>query len=65
MEDLESRIQTLVQWMAEARRLVLYHHDPAHDDAWVDRARDLAAGKAGPDIEVLAAAEGLTLHSGR
>lgn len=50
---------------AEARRLVLYHHDPAHDDRWVDEARNIAQGKAGRRCEVMAAAEGLTLHSGR
>lgn len=49
---------------AEARRLVLYHHDPAHDDDWVDRARDYAAGLAGSACEVIAASEGLTLSSG-
>ena len=48
-----------------ARRLVLYHHDPTHDDAWVDRARRSAADRAGGACEVLAAAEGLTLRSGR
>ena len=50
---------------AEVRRLVLYHHDPTHDDAWIDRARDLAQSKAGDGIEVVAAAEGLRLRSGR
>lgn len=49
---------------AEARRLVLYHHDPAHDDDWVDEARDYAAGLAGSACEVIAASEGLTLSSG-
>lgn len=47
-----------------ARRLVLYHHDPAHDDVVLDsflaRARDLACGR----FEVLAASEGLVLRSG-
>jgi phosphoribosyl 1,2-cyclic phosphodiesterase len=50
---------------AEVRRLVLFHHDPAHDDAWVDEARDYAAGLAGSACEVIAASEGLTLSSGR
>ena len=52
---------------AGARRLVLFHHDPAHDDAEVDRivqhARAAVAG--GPVAEVLAAAEGLTISLGR
>lgn len=45
------------------RRLVLFHHDPDHDDAAVERllaeARGAAAGK--PDLEVLAAREGMAL----
>lgn len=48
----------------EARRLVLYHHDPAHDDDWVDRAEAYAAELAGSACEVIAAKEGLTLSSG-
>ncbi|MGI9594876.1 MAG: MBL fold metallo-hydrolase [Acidimicrobiales bacterium] len=50
---------------AAAERLVLYHHDPAHNDEWVDEAAGFAAGRAGGACEVMAAAEGLTLHSGR
>jgi phosphoribosyl 1,2-cyclic phosphodiesterase len=50
-----------------AHRLVLFHHDPGHDDADVDRmlahARAAAAG-SGVE-EVLAAAEGLTISLGR
>ena len=46
------------------RRLALYHHDPAHDDATLDRllaaAIDRAALVEWP-IEVLAAAEGMHL----
>ena len=48
---------------ADVRRLVLFHHDPSHDDDTLDRllagVRDhpLAAGRD----EVLAASEGLTL----
>lgn len=45
-------------------RLVLFHHDPSHDDAWIDdalaHARELAAGR----FEVEAAIEGMTLRSG-
>jgi phosphoribosyl 1,2-cyclic phosphodiesterase len=46
-----------------ARRLALFHHDPAHDDQRVDRilhdARELAVGTG--IEEVVAAAEGLAL----
>ena len=48
---------------AGVRRLVLFHHDPAHDDAELDRmlahARDAIAGTSVE--EVVAAAEGLTI----
>ena len=48
---------------AGVRRLVLFHHDPAHDDAELDRmlvhARDVVAGTSVE--EVVAAAEGLTI----
>ncbi len=47
-----------------AKRLVLFHHDPGHDDGWVAEATEHARSLAGPDLEVLAAVEGLTLHSG-
>jgi phosphoribosyl 1,2-cyclic phosphodiesterase len=50
-----------------AKRLVLFHHDPTHDDDQVDamlaRARDLP--DAGRLDAVVAAAEGLTLDLGR
>lgn len=49
---------------AQAKRLVLFHHDPSHDDAWVDAARVRAADLAGSSCEVIAAQEGLTLSSG-
>jgi phosphoribosyl 1,2-cyclic phosphodiesterase len=49
-----------------ARRLALFHHDPSHDDDWVDRlvrgARDLGE-QAGLD-EVIGASEGLTVSFG-
>jgi phosphoribosyl 1,2-cyclic phosphodiesterase len=49
-----------------ARRLALFHHDPDHDDATIDRlvagARRHPAG-AGVD-EILAAAEGMTIALG-
>jgi phosphoribosyl 1,2-cyclic phosphodiesterase len=48
----------------EVSRLVLFHHDPSHDDAWIDdavaHARELADGR----FEVMAAAEGMSLRSG-
>jgi phosphoribosyl 1,2-cyclic phosphodiesterase len=47
-----------------ARCLVLFHHDPLHDDAWIDRAVVEANEMAGDDLEVLAAAEGLVLEVG-
>jgi len=47
----------------EAKRLVLYHHDPGHDDDWVDRACRYAAELAGGSCEVIAASEGLVLQS--
>jgi ribonuclease BN (tRNA processing enzyme) len=49
---------------AGVARLALYHHDPGHDDQWVDAAVELASGLAGDDFSVVGAAEGLTLHSG-
>ncbi len=54
-----------VAMAAEVRTLCLFHHDPAHGDDAVDemlaRARDLVAQKGAP-LEVLAAAEGLTIN---
>ena len=51
---------------AGARRLVLFHHDPTHDDEFVDEilahARKLAKG-TGID-EVMAAYEGLVVSFG-
>jgi ribonuclease BN (tRNA processing enzyme) len=46
------------------RRLVLFHHDPLHDDLWVAEATAHARDLAGDDIEVFAAVEGLTIRSG-
>ena len=49
---------------SDVDRLVLFHHDPAHDDAWIDdalaHARELASGR----FEVFAASEGMSLRSG-
>lgn len=46
-----------------ARRLALFHHDPSHDDATVDRLLEhaRAAVPSGAELEVIAASEGLTL----
>lgn len=49
---------------AEVKRLVLFHHDPTHSDAWVDRAVAEAQQILGDRAEVLTAYEGLTLRSG-
>jgi phosphoribosyl 1,2-cyclic phosphodiesterase len=48
---------------AGAKRLALFHHDPNHDDGMVDRMlqRALTAVPPGADLEILAAAEGLTV----
>jgi phosphoribosyl 1,2-cyclic phosphodiesterase len=56
----------LVAHKAGARRLALFHHDPAHDDEQIDRMTDDARRAAGQSglIEVLAAAEGLTVSFG-
>ena len=52
---------------AEVKHLILFHHDPTHDDATIDRlvasARALAAAE-GSSMQIDAAAEGMeiTLH---
>jgi len=46
---------------AGARRLACFHHDPAHDDATLDRlVADVAA--AAPDVEVTGAREGRSIQ---
>jgi phosphoribosyl 1,2-cyclic phosphodiesterase len=54
----------LVAARAGVRTLALFHHDPAHDDATVDRlltlAEEASAAVGGPDV--VAAAEGLVLQ---
>jgi ribonuclease BN (tRNA processing enzyme) len=50
---------------AGVRRLVLFHHDPAHDDAAVDRQLDRARELAGEGLMVIAAREGERLTLGR
>ena len=57
-------VEFAVHVAAEAgvRRLALFHHDPAHDDAFVDCLLERARLAAGPRVEeVLAASEGLTI----
>jgi phosphoribosyl 1,2-cyclic phosphodiesterase len=46
---------------ASARTLVLFHHDPVHDDDFIDCMLTTARRVAGPDLEVIAAYEGLTV----
>jgi ribonuclease BN (tRNA processing enzyme) len=48
-----------------ARQLVLFHHDPAHDDAAVDRLLDRARELAGDRVPVSAARQGERLTPGR
>jgi phosphoribosyl 1,2-cyclic phosphodiesterase len=53
----------LVAKEARAKQLALFHHDPSHDDAFVDRLLDTAACLgAMARIEVIAASEGLQLQ---
>ena len=50
---------------AGVERLVLFHHDPAHDDAMMERMEAMArdhVGRRGQALEVLAAREGLELE---
>ena len=50
---------------ADARRLALFHHDPTHDDAWLEETeQELRKSMAGhsPAIDVFAAAEGMELQ---
>jgi phosphoribosyl 1,2-cyclic phosphodiesterase len=48
---------------AGVKRLVLFHHDPTHDDDWLDRLGDAAAHLAGAGpLEVIMASEGLKLE---
>jgi phosphoribosyl 1,2-cyclic phosphodiesterase len=48
---------------AGVSRLVLFHHDPAHDDDTIDRLLAEARREARPgDPELVAASEGLVLH---
>ncbi len=47
--------------VARVRRLVLFHHDPTHDDDLLDRLGSEAARLAGDRFEVLVASEGLAV----
>jgi phosphoribosyl 1,2-cyclic phosphodiesterase len=49
---------------AGARRLVLFHHDPSHDDDWVCATVARIQAGAGPELEVIGAFERLRLTSG-
>jgi phosphoribosyl 1,2-cyclic phosphodiesterase len=52
----------LVARTARAKRLVMFHHDPSHNDDDIDRMRkELQEAAAGTGVEVLAAYEGMTL----
>jgi phosphoribosyl 1,2-cyclic phosphodiesterase len=46
-----------------AERLVLFHHDPSHDDGWIRDQVCRVQAMAGSRVEVIGAAEGLTLRS--
>jgi phosphoribosyl 1,2-cyclic phosphodiesterase len=46
---------------AEVRRLALFHHDPLHDDPWLDCLLTAARRLAGDRFEVVSAYEGLTV----
>ena len=51
---------------ADARRLVLYHHAPSHDDDLMDKvAKDYRDKGAAVDVEVVTAAEGMVLPIGK
>ncbi|HVM39979.1 MAG TPA: MBL fold metallo-hydrolase [Acidimicrobiia bacterium] len=47
---------------AGAKRLVMFHHDPYHDDEEIDRLLDAAREEAAGAIEVLAAYEGMVIN---
>ncbi|MFT7599095.1 MAG: phosphoribosyl 1,2-cyclic phosphodiesterase [Acidimicrobiales bacterium] len=53
-----------VALQAGAKRLVLFHHDPTHDDDWVQDAVVRTQRYVGDRLEVMAANEGLVLTSG-
>jgi phosphoribosyl 1,2-cyclic phosphodiesterase len=52
----------LVARQAKAKRLVMFHHDPAHNDDEMDRlSAELADAANGTGVEVIAAREGMVL----
>lgn len=49
--------------LADARRLVAFHHDPGHFDEMLDRVLE-DAGRTSPPVELLAGREGATFDVG-
>ncbi len=58
-----ARYAAEVAMQSGAKRLVLFHHDPLHDDVWVQGAVDRTQKLVGDGLEVIGAREGLTLRS--
>ena len=50
--------------LARVKHLALFHHDPSHDDALIDRLVSTAVTAAKPSFSVTAAAEGAVFHIG-
>ncbi len=48
----------------KAKRLVLFHHDPSHDDRWIEASVRRAQNIAPEGLTVLGASEGLSVTSG-
>jgi phosphoribosyl 1,2-cyclic phosphodiesterase len=48
--------------LAGARRLVTFHHDPAHNDVTLDEMLGVAQARAGAALEVLPGREGVTFR---
>jgi phosphoribosyl 1,2-cyclic phosphodiesterase len=48
--------------LAGARRLVTFHHDPAHNDATLDEMLSVAQARAGDALEVMPGREGETFR---
>lgn len=48
--------------LSGARRLVTFHHDPAHDDAWLDRMLEEGRSVAPAGLEMLPGREGATFN---
>ena len=51
--------------LAQAKHLVAFHHDPAHDDVTLDRLTAEAIAQAAPAFAVTAAAEGAVFEVGK